>query len=333
MDPDIVDSVKLEQGYRSFSQFALSRNYVYCSNKLLANSMHILYTFSWIVPTFLRRLRPVRKISSLLVNQLGLALTKEDLQDAFDLMEPYGQISNGIEYINPPVEWTRETKLSHAVWAAGQGLTPLLLPNLDMVDNIWFEPLSWEGIGCTKITKREDEGSARGNVETISYLEKKLVFCFGSHVPSKRLLPFGEETFLSLSELKQAQEDGAQYGRGPDDSPAIYIHGNALAFHSSPMASCIEELIAVLNQITALSMGIHYEFEVASKVEKMYDLAYDKAKEMLQKNRQALEKIVKELLEFEALSGKHKLYSTEVACYLCLVERNNFLETDLKNNI
>lgn len=45
-----------------------------------------------------------------------------------------------------------------------------------------------------------------GNMETRSYLEKKLVFCFGSHVAAQLLLPFGEENFLSSSELKQAQE-------------------------------------------------------------------------------------------------------------------------------
>lgn len=47
-----------------------------------------------------------------------------------------------------------------------------------------------------------------GNVETRSYLEKKLVFCFGSFVAAQLLLPFGEENFLSNSELKQAQEVG-----------------------------------------------------------------------------------------------------------------------------
>lgn len=45
-----------------------------------------------------------------------------------------------------------------------------------------------------------------GNAESRSYLEKKLVFCFGSHIAAQLLLPFGEENFLSASELKQAQE-------------------------------------------------------------------------------------------------------------------------------
>lgn len=36
----------------------------------------------------------------------------------------------------------------------------------------------------------------------------------------------------------------------------------------------------------------------------MFDLAYVKAREILQKNRLVLEKIVEELLEFEILTGK-----------------------------
>lgn len=63
-----------------------------------------------------------------------------------------------------------------------------------------------QGIGCTKITKVRNEGSVNANSESRSYLEKKLVFCFGSHVAAQMLLPFGEENFLSSSELTQSQE-------------------------------------------------------------------------------------------------------------------------------
>lgn len=69
-----------------------------------------------------------------------------------------------------------------------------------------FQSSCLQGIGCTKITKAKNEGSMYGNVETRSYLEKKLVFCFGSYIAAQLLLPFGEENFLSSSELKQAQE-------------------------------------------------------------------------------------------------------------------------------
>ena len=222
-----------------------------------------------------------------MVNHLGLTLRKEDLQNVVDLMEPYSQISNGIELLSPPLDWTRETKFPHAVWAAGRGLTALLLPNFDVVDNLWLEPLSWQGIGCTKITKARNEGSINGNSESRSYIEKKLVFCFGSYVASQMLLPFGEENLLSISEIQQAQEIATrmviQYGWGPDDSPAIYYRSNA---------------------VTALSMGDDHEYVMAAKVEKMFDLAYLKAREMLLKNRPVLEKIVEELLEFEILTGK-----------------------------
>ncbi|XP_016558590.1 probable inactive ATP-dependent zinc metalloprotease FTSHI 5, chloroplastic isoform X3 [Capsicum annuum] len=244
-------------------------------------------TFSSLVPNWLRKTKAVKQFSRMLVNHLGLTLTKEDLENVVDLMEPYGQISSGIELLNPPLDWTMETKFPHAVWAAGRSLIALLLPSFDIVDNLWLEPFSWEGIGCTKITKAKNEGSISGNVESRSYLEKRLVFCFGSYIAAQLLLPFGEENILSSSELKQAEEIATrmviQYGWGPDDSPTIYHHGNSVA---------------------TLSMGNHFEYEMAAKVEKMYYMAYDKAKGMLQKNRQVLEKIVEELLKYEVLTRK-----------------------------
>ncbi|XP_010558735.1 PREDICTED: probable inactive ATP-dependent zinc metalloprotease FTSHI 5, chloroplastic [Tarenaya hassleriana] len=244
-------------------------------------------TFSHMVPQWFRKTKVVKTMSKMVVNHLGLSLTKEDLENVVDLMEPYGQISNGIELLNPPLDWTRETKFPHAVWAAGRGLIALLIPNFDLVDNLWLEPCSWQGIGCTKITKATNGGSTSGNAEPRSYLEKKLVFCFGSHIASQMLLPFGEENNLSSSELKQAQEIATsmvlQYGWGPDDSPAVYYANNA---------------------VSALSMGNNHEYEMAAKVEKIYDLAYQRAKGMLLKNRRVLEKIAEELLEFELLTRK-----------------------------
>lgn len=38
------------------------------------------------------------------MDHLGLTLTEEDLQNVVDLMEPYGQISNGVELLNPPLD-------------------------------------------------------------------------------------------------------------------------------------------------------------------------------------------------------------------------------------
>ncbi|KAH9621899.1 hypothetical protein KSS87_001382 [Heliosperma pusillum] len=342
-------------------------------------------TFSASIPSWLRKTKVARQISRVIVNHLGLTLTKEDLKNVVDLMEPYGQISNGIELYTPPVDvrifiatssksstlfkcsprcspngphywrahqWTRETKFPHAVWAAGRGLIALLLPNFDVVDTMWLEPLAWEGIGCTKITQAKSGGSMYGNVETISYLEKKLVFCFGSHVASQLLLPFGEENLLSTSELKQAQEIATrmvlQYGWGPDETPAIYHNGYADHYSTmerrsslaiTQLTSCLESRASLVHQLThlfqsspfgktssiglkgsfdsslfvlsqkmqlatALSMGSKHEYEMADKVEQIYNLAFDKAIDMLKKNQQVLRKIVDELVEYEILTGK-----------------------------
>ncbi|XP_057807266.1 probable inactive ATP-dependent zinc metalloprotease FTSHI 5, chloroplastic [Salvia miltiorrhiza] len=97
----------------------------------------------------------------MIVKHLDLTLTKEDLQDVVDLMEPYGQINNGIELLSPPLDWTRETKFPHTVWAVGRGLIALLLPNFDVVDNLWLEPSSWEGCYFQKGRKIKMEMSAK----------------------------------------------------------------------------------------------------------------------------------------------------------------------------
>ena len=47
---------------------------------------------------------PVKGLSRWLVNHLGLGLTKEDMESVVDLMEPYGQITNGIELLSPPLD-------------------------------------------------------------------------------------------------------------------------------------------------------------------------------------------------------------------------------------
>ncbi|XP_061989422.1 probable inactive ATP-dependent zinc metalloprotease FTSHI 5, chloroplastic [Rosa rugosa] len=73
------------------------------------------------------------------------------------------------------------------------------------------------------------------------------------------LIPF--TLLLNLQQI--ATRMVIQYGWGPDDSPAIYYHSNAS---------------------TALSMGNNHEYDMAVKVEKIHDLAYYKAKEMLPQN-------------------------------------------------
>ncbi|KAJ6883908.1 inactive ATP-dependent zinc metalloprotease FTSHI 5 [Populus alba x Populus x berolinensis] len=203
-------------------------------------------TFSCLVPDWVRKTKIAKKMSRMMVNHLGLTLSKEDLQNVVDLMEPYGQISNGIELLNPPLD----------------------------------------GIGCTKISKAKNEGSLNGNSESRSYLEKKpcILFWFIYIIPTTTSV-WGRKfsLFFRIETGSGATRMVIQYGWGPDDSPAIYYSNKGVTF---------------------LSTGNSHEYEMAAKVEKLYDLAYLKAKGMLQKNRRVLEKIVEELLEFEILSGK-----------------------------
>lgn len=63
-----------------------------------------MQTFSSSVPEWVRKTKIMKGISKMLINHLGLTLTKEDLQNVVELMEPYGQISNGIEYLSPPLD-------------------------------------------------------------------------------------------------------------------------------------------------------------------------------------------------------------------------------------
>lgn len=70
----------------------------------LDNWFAVLQTFSSLVPKWLRKTKAVKQISRMLVNHLGLTLTKENLESVVDLMEPYGQISNGTELLNPPLD-------------------------------------------------------------------------------------------------------------------------------------------------------------------------------------------------------------------------------------
>ncbi|EPS73972.1 hypothetical protein M569_00780, partial [Genlisea aurea] len=59
-------------------------------------------TVNGVIPEWMRMTKIAKRFSNMLVNHLGLTLSKEDLQNVVELMEPYGQLSNGIELLSPP---------------------------------------------------------------------------------------------------------------------------------------------------------------------------------------------------------------------------------------
>eukprot|EP01018_Ginkgo_biloba_P009872 Gb_28496 [translate_table: standard] len=257
----------------------------YCDDEELFGIYGWLATIGRITPHWLKYSKWMKMIDEGLIDHLCLRLTKEDIESTVELMEPYGQIRPGLELRNPPTIWTREAKFPHAVWAAGRGLVAALLPNFDSVDQIWLDPFSWEGIGYTKLTRQTAGGMKDAQAITRSYLEKQLVLRFGSHVAARLLLPFEESNNLSTSEIEEAQEIATKmvlaFGWGPDDSPMVYMTSKS--------------------QIS-LDMGKDHEFELEAKIEKLFYIACDKAADLLQKNRRALDAIVEHLLEYDIVT-------------------------------
>lgn len=256
-----------------------------CDDEELFSIYGWLATINSITPRWLKHSEGMKKLDQGLVDHLGLRLTEEDMESTIELMEPYGQIKPGLELRNPPTIWTREFKFPHAVWAAGRGLMALLLPNFDSVDHIWLDPTSWEGIGFTKLTRQTTGELEDSQAMTRSYLEKKLVLCFGSYIAARLLLPSEESNNLSTFEIEEAEELATrmvlEYGWGPNDSTMVYltrISGNHL------------------------DMGKDHEYELESNIKKLFNTACDKAAEILKKNQKALVALVEHLLEYDVVT-------------------------------
>lgn len=256
-----------------------------CDDEELFSIYGWLATIDNIAPRWLKDSKLMKKLYEGLVDHLGLRLTEEDMESAVDLMEPYGQIKPGLELRNPPTIWTREFKFPHAVWAAGRGLVALLLPNFDSVDHIWLDATCWEGVGFTKITRQTTGGFEDSQIITRSYLEKKLVLCFGSYVAAQLLLPLEESNNLSTFEIEEAQELATrmvlEYGWGPDDSHVAYL--TSISGKS-------------------LDIGKDHAYELEANVKKLFNAACDKAAEILQKNQKALVALLEYLLEYDAVT-------------------------------
>lgn len=247
--------------------------------------------FKWIVrlnkitPDWLAKSKWMYSWKSRLRDSLGLKVKKEDVEAAVACIDVFNESRPGIEYRNPGYIWTREFKFPHAVWAVGRGLVGALLPDFDVLENIWLDQGSWEGIGFTRFTKRREGGYEETSTLTRTYYEKKLVHCFGSSVAANLLLSFGESNDLSNREIEEAHKIATamvlELGWGPDNSQSVY---------SSP------------TEITTLSMGDGLEVELEAKVEMIYSAAADKATEMIEKNRRVLDAMLEHVLEFDAIS-------------------------------
>ncbi|KAI5062980.1 hypothetical protein GOP47_0021527 [Adiantum capillus-veneris] len=251
----------------------------------------LFFVFKWIVklnkitPDWLANSKWMLRWKSGLRDWLGLKVTKADVEAAVACVDVFNESRPGIEYENPGYIWTREFKFPHAVWAVGRGLLGALLPDFDILENIWLDQGSWEGIGFTRFTKRREGGYEETSTLTRTYYEKKLVHCFGSSVAAKLLLPFGKSNDLSNHELREAEKIATrmvlELGWGPDNGQTIYY---------SPTGDA------------SLGMGDEVEMELEARVDMIYNAASDRATEMIMKNRHVLDALLEHVLEFDAIS-------------------------------
>eukprot|EP00252_Welwitschia_mirabilis_P025772 TRINITY_DN8198_c0_g1_i1.p1 TRINITY_DN8198_c0_g1~~TRINITY_DN8198_c0_g1_i1.p1 ORF type:complete len:1255 (+),score=269.09 TRINITY_DN8198_c0_g1_i1:201-3965(+) len=256
----------------------------------ICDADELLSIYGWLatigntLPQWLKHSKLMKKFDESLLNHLGLHLTKEDIMAAVDSMEI---ASPPLELYNFPTPvWTKEAKLPHAAWAVGRGLIASLLPNFDVVDAIWLDKTSWESVAFTKIDKQTNAESEDSHIETRSHLEKELVLCFGSYVALRMLVP-DESNNLATPQIEEAMKIATrmvlEYGWGPNDVPMVYF---------TPISP------------VTLAMGKEHEFELGSRIEKLFYAACDKATEMLHKNKQVLDALVAYLLENECMLNK-----------------------------
>ncbi|KAH7297245.1 hypothetical protein KP509_26G060900 [Ceratopteris richardii] len=253
----------------------------------------LFFFFNWLVklnritPDWLANSKLMFRWKSSLRDWLGLRITKEDVEAAVACIDVFNETRPGIEYENPGYKWTREFKYPHAVWAVGRGLVGALLPDYDVLENIWLDQGSWEGIGFTRFSKRQEGGYEETSTLTRVYYEKKLVHCFGSTIAAELLLPYGQNNDLNYHELEEAGKIARkmvmELGWGPDNGQTVYFAPGAIA---------------------SLGMGDEMEMVQDQKIDMIYTAARDKAAEMIKRNRHVLNALLDHLMEFDAISRK-----------------------------
>ncbi|XP_024529282.1 probable inactive ATP-dependent zinc metalloprotease FTSHI 5, chloroplastic [Selaginella moellendorffii] len=244
----------------------------------------ILDKYNKIVPEWIRKTPLLKKWDQSVIDWLGLRVTKEDFEMTVRYMDVRGRSKPGIEFHDPLYPWTRETKYPHAVWAAARGLLARLLPNFDIVEYIWLDETSWEGIAWTRLTRRVEEGYLETHTQTRNYLEKKLVLCYASHVACCMLMPVLDRNNLAEPQLEEAKQIAAdmvmEYGWALDDSPMVYRSKG-----EGPM-----------------DMGLQEMTVIERKVTKLLTVACDRASQILARNKQVLEALVEQLVVHENIT-------------------------------
>eukprot|EP00850_Spirogloea_muscicola_P021932 SM000268S09748 [mRNA] locus=s268:149412:155595:- [translate_table: standard] len=282
----------------------------------LANVVNWLHVYERVIPGWLRASALGQRLARRVVTHLGLNITPDDVAGILDSLDFHARIKPGIELRNPPIEWTREMKLPHAVWAAGRAVLAALLPAFHNVTCVWLDPTSWDGIGFCQL---EPAPAQRGEETTRSFAEKQLVLHFGPHVAARLILPFGENNNLAHDQLKDAE-----LARTPNPASIKLAFGSTAGFASldSPLLSCTcacqlaarmvmecgwgpegsTTVYQTESSSSPLDVGDQHELFLEAQIEQLYDAACNRALALLERNRGVLDAAVEALCEHDYLT-------------------------------
>eukprot|EP00850_Spirogloea_muscicola_P004500 SM000019S05044 [mRNA] locus=s19:651366:657628:- [translate_table: standard] len=264
----------------------------------LANVVNWLHVYERVIPGWLRSSALGQRLARRVVTHLGLDITPDDVAVILDSLDFHARIKPGIELRNPPIEWTRETKLPHAVWAAGRAVLAALLPDFHNVTCVWLDPTSWDGIGFCQL---EPAPAQRGQETTRSFAEKQLVLHFGPHVAARLILPFGENNNLAHDQLKDAE-----LARTPNPASTKLAIGSTLAARMVMECGWGPQGSATVYQTESssspLDVGDQHELYLEAQIEQLYDAACNRALTLLERNRGVLDAAVEALCEHDYLT-------------------------------
>eukprot|EP00850_Spirogloea_muscicola_P012212 SM000078S22071 [mRNA] locus=s78:233066:239286:- [translate_table: standard] len=279
----------------------------------LANVVNWLHVYERVIPGWLRASVLGQRLARRVVTHLGLDITPDDIAGILDSLDFHARIKPGIELRNPPIEWTRETKLPHAVWAAGRAVLAALLPAFHTVTCVWLDPTSWDGIGFCQL---EPAPAQRGQETTRSFAEKQLVLHFGPHVAARLILPFGENNNLAHDQLKDAE-----LARTSNPASSKLAIGSTAGLASLAIFPCRNLQLAARmvmecgwgpqgsatvyqteSSSSPLDVGDQHELFLEAQIEQLYDAACNRALALLERNRGVLDAAVEALCEHDYLT-------------------------------
>ena len=224
------------------------------------------------------------------VNEAALlaARREKDAVGEDDLEEAIDRTVAGLERKSRVI--TSREKVRVAVHEMGHALAALRSKNLDPVHRVTIVPRGAAALGITMTRPLEDR-----YLLTMPELLDRLVFAMGGRVAEE--LVFGEISTGAQNDLEQATDIAramvVEYGMSPRLGPLSFGHDGFRGRNGSPLFP--GERPEVSDETARI---------VDEEVTRMLNEAHDKAKVILERDRELLDKLSDVLIEREVIDGK-----------------------------